>query len=93
MISNKLSQVSPLDKISYLLLYLEAILSVVSMILVELTILALIPLEGVFIFLGHFTKSSFLISMGTWAIGVLKGDSIRSVRQGGVREHRSLILL
>ena len=37
----------PLDKINYLLLQLEAVLSVMSMILVELTILILIPLEGV----------------------------------------------
>ncbi|GFS33587.1 hypothetical protein Acr_00g0029450 [Actinidia rufa] len=46
-ISNIFFEISPLDQVSYLLLQLEAVFSVVPMVLVELAILVLISLSGV----------------------------------------------
>ena len=63
MTSNKLSQVSLLDQTSYLFLQLEAILSVVSIILVELTILVLIPPEGVGLDLPKTLHKVFILDL------------------------------
>ena len=92
-ISNKLSQVSPLDQISYLLFQLEAIFSVVSMILMELIILVFIPPKEFSLDLPGLLHKVFLIFMSTWAIGALRGGKIMLGRWEGVRRRRSLILL
>ena len=46
-INNILPQISPFDQVGYLFLQLETILSVMPMVLVKLTILILVSLEGV----------------------------------------------
>ena len=44
--SYKLSEISSLDKVGYLLLQLETISSIVSMFFMKLAILVFVPLEG-----------------------------------------------